>query len=75
MELTGDEVSEEGTEEWVSKVDRGGLWHVNDETYNVFVALEGEAKKILKITKKCTQRELEKKAQGCYTIAAIASHS
>lgn len=30
MELAGDEACQEGTEEWLNKVDRGGLWHVND---------------------------------------------
>lgn len=36
MQLAGDEVYEEGTEDWVNRVDRGGLWHVNDDVYDLF---------------------------------------
>lgn len=33
MDLSGDEACEEwGTEAWVNLIDRGGLWHVNDNT-------------------------------------------
>ena len=41
MELSGDEMDEDrGTEEWTNLIDRGGLWHVNDQTYSVFYAME-----------------------------------
>ena len=32
VELCGDEDSDRGTEEWTNTIDRGGLWHVNDNT-------------------------------------------
>ena len=36
-ELNVDEWNEErGSKEWVNAIDCGGLWHVNDETYNIF---------------------------------------
>ena len=41
--LAGDEMDEEGTEEWTNKVDRGGLWHVNDDVYSLFLSMEFEA--------------------------------
>lgn len=50
MELAGDEVYEENTEDWLNKVDRGGLWHVNDDAYSLFVEFEIEAKNHLKVT-------------------------
>ena len=41
MELSGDEMDEDrGTDEWTNLTDRGGLWHVNDQTYSVFYAME-----------------------------------
>ena len=41
MECAGDEANEEGgTETWLNLVDRGGLWHVNDLTYGLFMIME-----------------------------------
>ena len=41
IELSGDEVFEErGTELWTNTVDRGGLWHISNQTYGVFVIME-----------------------------------
>ena len=41
IELSGDELFEErGTELWTKTVDRGGLWHISDQTYGVFVIME-----------------------------------
>ena len=41
MELSGDEMDDErGTEAWTNFIDRGGLWHVNDQTYSLFVTME-----------------------------------
>ena len=34
MELDGDEDGDRDTEEWVTLLDRGGLWHVNDTVSN-----------------------------------------
>ena len=48
MELAGDELCDENTEEWTNKVDRGGLWHINDETYDLFSAMEFETKGVLR---------------------------
>ncbi len=50
MELAGDEMCDESTEEWTNKLDRGGLWHVNDEAYDLFSDMEYEAKDILRMT-------------------------
>ena len=47
-----DEIDEEAaTEERTNKLDRGGLWHIND-VYNLFVAIEFEAKRLLLLIKK-----------------------
>ena len=41
MECAGDELdSDGGTETWMNMIDRGGLWHVNDQTYSLFVIME-----------------------------------
>jgi hypothetical protein len=43
MDMAGDEWDEErGTEDWTNLIDRGGLWHVNDLTYDFFYAMEQE---------------------------------
>ena len=50
-ELSGDEWNEErGSEEWVNAIDRGGLWHVNDETYNIFCLIEEDIRKYLLVS-------------------------
>ena len=39
----GDEWDEAcGTEEWTNAIDRGGLWHINDNTYTIFYLIEEE---------------------------------
>ena len=41
MECAGDEMdSNDGTEMWLNMIDRGGLWHVNDQTYSLFEIME-----------------------------------
>ena len=41
MHLAGDEADEDAeTELWVNAIDRGGLWHINDTTYSLFVIIE-----------------------------------
>ena len=41
MECAGDELEETGgTETWMNMVDRGGLWHINNQTYSIFVFIE-----------------------------------
>ena len=46
MECAGDEMdSEGGTEMWLNMIDRGGLWHVNDQTYSLFAVMEEELRR------------------------------
>lgn len=46
LEFAGDEVVEGGdTKAWTNIIDRGGLWHINDQTYSLFVALEEECQR------------------------------
>lgn len=40
MEFSGDEEREWETEAWVNNIDRGGLWHISDITYDLFYAIE-----------------------------------
>ena len=49
MEITmGDEEDEDiGTESWTNRIDRGGLWHVNDSLYCFFYLLEETIRKHL----------------------------
>ena len=50
-ELNGDEWNEErGTEEWVNSIDRGGLWHVKDDTYQLFYLMEEDIRKYLLVS-------------------------
>ena len=50
-DLSGDEIDDErGTEDWNNAIDRGGLWHVNDDTYMIFTIVEEEIWKQLKIS-------------------------
>ena len=42
--LCGDESDDES---WCNLVDRGGLWHVNDEAYTLFYAMEEEIRQVL----------------------------
>ena len=45
-ELSGDEwYEEQETEQWINAIDRGGLWHVNDNTYSIFYLMEEEIRK------------------------------
>ena len=39
--MCGDEEFEhEGTEDWLNAIDRGRLWHVPQQTYSLFYAVE-----------------------------------
>ena len=41
MDMSGDECDEDrGTEDWINSIDRGGLWHVSDLTYDLFYSME-----------------------------------
>ncbi len=49
--FSGDESDEEqGTEQWANAIDRGGLWHINDNTYFIFYLMEEEIRKHLVIS-------------------------
>ena len=42
--ISGDERTADGTEEWTNLIDRGGLWHVSDFTYDLFLAMENQVR-------------------------------
>ena len=45
MHSAGDEAGEDAeTELWLNAIDRGGLWHVNDTTYSLFVIIEQQSR-------------------------------
>ena len=47
MECAGDELSDNvGTEMWTNMIDRGGLWHINDQTYSLFNIMEEEMRRL-----------------------------
>ena len=47
-DFSGDEWDEtNGTEEWTNAIDRGGLWHVNDDTYSILYLMEEVIRKYL----------------------------
>lgn len=62
-DFSGDEWDEaQGTEEWTNAVDRGGLWHINDDTYSIFFLMEEEIRNHLKVSKaKALNKETKKK--------------
>ncbi len=50
-EFSGDEWDEsEGTEDWINAIDRGGLWHVNDDVYAIFYMIEEEIRSYLVVS-------------------------
>ena len=58
MELTGEEMDKErGTEAWANLIDRGGLWHVSDQTYTLFATLEEEVRRYLSLA--TTSKQIE----------------
>ena len=40
LEFYGDSLDEDESEEWTNQIDRGGLWHVNSDTYILFTIIE-----------------------------------
>ncbi len=49
-DLSGDEWNEaQGTEEWTNAIDRGGLWHISDNTYTLFYLMEEEIRQHLQV--------------------------
>ena len=51
MECAGDEMDTDGgTEMWLNMIDRGGLWHVNDQTLSLFAIMEEEIRRIFAAT-------------------------
>ena len=60
--LVKDSSSEEcGTdEEWLELMDRGGLYHVKETTFQLFCAIEGQVRSLLEaLTKPCSSSKLE----------------
>ena len=57
FEFAGDELCG-NTEEWINSIDRGGLQHVNDLTYNLFVTIEEEIRRLL--TLGCNKEDFKK---------------
>ena len=46
LDMSGDDDREEdGTEDWLNAIDRGGLWHVSDQTYGLFYVVEEVVRK------------------------------
>lgn len=61
-DLSGDEWDEtQGTEEWINSIDRGGLWHVNDNTYLIFYLMEEVIRKHLTVQAAKTLKETTRK--------------
>ena len=60
MECAGDEMdSDGGTEMWLNMIDRGGLWHVNDQTYSLFVIMEEEIRHYFSRNKDCHHKQVK----------------
>ena len=51
LDMIEAEISQEDSEDWVRSVDRGGLKYVNDMTYMMFVSMELEVRRHLRIGK------------------------
>ncbi len=49
IEFYGDELDDDATEEWTNQIDRGGLWHINNDMYLVFVIIEDEIRNYLHV--------------------------
>ena len=49
IEFYGDELDGDATEEWTNQIDRGGLWHINNGMYLVFVIIEDEIRNYLHV--------------------------
>ena len=47
MAVAGVESTYEYTKEWITAIDRGGLFHVNDGAYHLFRTIEEETRQIL----------------------------
>lgn len=71
IELSGDEMDEEeGTETWTNLLDRGGLWHVNDNTYLIFHIIEEEIRRHLNVR---SLSKLNEETKKCILDAVMAS--
>ena len=63
IELGGDELFEErGTETWTNMVDRGGLWHISDQTYSIFLIMEEVIRQHLTLSGISAQTENSRKS-------------
>ena len=43
--VQADDKAQDDSQDWIQLIDRGGLCHVNDDTYELFLALEKELRK------------------------------
>jgi len=51
MQFCGDEEDEDrGSEKWINAIDRGGLWHINDNTFTIFCIIEEEVRRHLRVS-------------------------
>ena len=66
MQLAKDEMDEQGgTEDWVNLIDRGGLWHINNDTYDLFVTLEYEIQRFFNVRDILKWKQRRYQEGGC----------
>ena len=64
----GDELFEErGTETWTNMVDRGGIWHISDQTYSIFLIMEEVIRQHLTLSGISTQSENSRKVSWTHS--------
>jgi len=64
VEMEEKEVTEHESEVWTNTVDRGGLKHISNMTYMLFMSMELELRK--QLHSGCASEELGMKANECY---------
>ena len=73
MEMYGDEWDEErGTEDWTNAIDRGGLWHISDQAYGLFYAIEEEVRTHFKPA--AASKLCEEKCQSPSVASAVLNN-
>ena len=68
--MAGDEESGLGTEDWTDSLDRGGLWHVSDQVFRLFYAMEEEIRAVnqSRTPEKSIQKEFTEKLHSSETV-------
>ena len=51
--------SDGGTEMWLNMIDRGELWHINDQTYSLFEIMEEEIRRYFSHNKDCHHKHVK----------------